>query len=78
MIEEDPIIDEVRRIKREIAAEFNYDVHALGEHLRQLQRESGRTYVTLPPRRVEQDSTKPSVSPSDAETPSETGRTVQS
>lgn len=50
---DDPIIDEVRRIKAEIAAEFNYDLDTLFEDLKQRERESGRTYVTLPPRRIE-------------------------
>jgi hypothetical protein len=41
----DPIMKEVRRIKEEIAAKFNYDAHALGEHLREVQRKSGLKVV---------------------------------
>jgi hypothetical protein len=53
-MEDDPIIAEIRRIRDEHAAKFDYDAHAIGEDLRRRQRESGRTYVSLPPRRIEQ------------------------
>ena len=43
----DPVISELHRIKDEIAKEFNYDVHALFEHIRQLEKASGRTYVSF-------------------------------
>ena len=43
----DPVISELHRIKDEIAKEFNYDVHALFEHIRQLEKTSGRTYVSF-------------------------------
>jgi len=42
---EDPIIKEVHRIKEEIAARFNYDVHAIAEHCREVQRKSGLKVV---------------------------------
>ena len=47
----DPIIEEVRASREEIAARFNYDVHAIAKYLRKRQRESGRKVVSLPPKR---------------------------
>jgi len=40
---EDPIVAEVRRVRDELAAEFNYDVHAIFEDMRkrEAQRASG-------------------------------------
>ena len=47
----DPIVEEVRAVRDEIAKEFNYDIPAIFEALRALERESGRPTVSLPPRR---------------------------
>jgi len=47
---EDPIVEEVRRIRHAHAAKFNNDLDAIVDDLMRLQRESGRTYVTFPPR----------------------------
>jgi hypothetical protein len=53
----DPIVDEVRRIKNELAARFNYDLKAIYDHLKQREKEreekTGRKFVSYPPRRVE-------------------------
>ncbi|HJT32991.1 MAG TPA: hypothetical protein VJ783_13200 [Pirellulales bacterium] len=53
----DPIVDEVRRIKDELAARFNYDLKAIYNHLKQREKEreakTGRKFVSYPPRRVE-------------------------
>jgi hypothetical protein len=43
----DPVIDELHRVKDEIAKEFNYDIHALFESLREEQKVSGRNYVSF-------------------------------
>ncbi len=43
--------DEIREIKRKLSAEFGFDVHRIAEETRRRQRESGRTYISLPPRR---------------------------
>lgn len=43
----DPVIDELHRVKDEIAKEFNYDIHALFESLRQEQKQSGRNYMSF-------------------------------
>jgi hypothetical protein len=49
--EPDPIIAELRAIRREYAARFNYDVDAMFRDIRARQEASGREYVRLPPRR---------------------------
>ena len=41
-----PIYEEILRAKREVSASFGDDFHALCEHFRQLERESGRVVVT--------------------------------
>ncbi|HET6881512.1 MAG TPA: hypothetical protein VFI31_15220 [Pirellulales bacterium] len=50
----DPIVDEVWRIKDELAARFNYDLKAIYEHLKQREKEreqtTGRRYLAPPPR----------------------------
>ncbi len=49
MIPPDPT-DEIRAIKRKLAAECDFDIHRIAEQARRRQRESGRKSVTLPPR----------------------------
>ena len=48
----DPIIDELRAVRDEHAARFNYDVEAIFRDIEAQQEASGREYVRLPPRRV--------------------------
>ena len=48
--EPDPIIAEVRAIRRAYAARFDYDVDAIFKDLRARQEASGREYVRLPAR----------------------------
>lgn len=48
----DPIVEEIREIKKSIAAEFNYDLEALYRSLIEEQEASGRTFVSFPPRPV--------------------------
>ena len=48
----DPIIDELRAVRDEHAARFNYDVEAIFRDIQAQQDASGREYVRLPPRRV--------------------------
>ncbi len=52
---EDPIVAEIRAIRKAHAEKFNNDLHAICEDLRRQERESGRKYVTLPPRRIRPD-----------------------
>jgi hypothetical protein len=48
----DSIIDELRAVRDEHAARFNYDVEAIFRDIQAQQEASGREYVRLPPRRV--------------------------
>ena len=49
----DPIVAEVRQAREAYAKQFNYDVYAMGRDLQERQQKSGRTVVTLPPKRRE-------------------------
>jgi len=49
---EDPIVEEVRALRETHAARFNYDVDAIFEDLKRLERESGWTVVSLEPKRI--------------------------
>ncbi len=42
--------DEIRAIRRKLAAKFDNDVKRIGADIRRQQRESGRKFVTLPKR----------------------------
>ena len=48
---EDPIVAEIRRIREEHAARFNYDLWAIYEDLKEQERKSGREFKSYPPRR---------------------------
>lgn len=48
----DPIINELRAVRDEHAARFNYDVQEIFRDIQAQQEASGREYVRLPPRRV--------------------------
>ncbi len=47
---EDPIVTEVRRVRDEHAARFNYDLDAIYKDLKERERVSGRKYVRFEPR----------------------------
>ena len=49
----DPIVEEVRRVREAHAARFNYDLKAIVADIRRRQQESGRKYVSYPPRPAE-------------------------
>jgi hypothetical protein len=53
---EDPIVEEIHRIRREHAAKFNNDMTAIADDIRRMERESGRTYVSFPAKRITLDS----------------------
>jgi hypothetical protein len=62
MIPEDPIVEEVRRVRQAHAASFKYDLGAIVEDLKAQERASGKTYVSYPPlkaARAESPSTQP-------------------
>lgn len=55
----DPIVEEIYRLREEYAARFDYDIDAMFGDIQQRQeqeRQNGRVYVTLPPKRPEQSS----------------------
>jgi len=58
----DEIVEEVRRIRDELAARFNYDLDAIVRDLQEKQRRSGRKIVSLamksPAEHSEQDRAK--------------------
>ena len=50
----DPIVEEVRSFRDEIAREHDYDIDAIFEELRRLEAASSREHVSLAPRRTAQ------------------------
>lgn len=44
---DDPIMAEIRRAREELAARFDYDLHAICEDARRRETTSGRQYVSL-------------------------------
>ncbi len=51
---DDPIVNEIRQIRRAIAERFNNDLHAICEDLRREERESDREFRTPSQGRVDQ------------------------
>lgn len=49
---QDPIVDEVRKIREEHASKFDFDLKRIFVDLQERERTSGRTYVKQPPKRV--------------------------
>jgi hypothetical protein len=50
MMFDDPIVEDIRRVRRAHASQFDNDLGAIVADLRRLERESGRTYVSFAPR----------------------------
>jgi hypothetical protein len=50
---EDPIVNEIRRIRQTYAEKFNNDLHAICEDLRRQERESTREFRTPAQGKVE-------------------------
>lgn len=48
---DDPIVEEVRRIRDKLAARFDYNIEAIVENARKEQEASGRKTVSFPPRK---------------------------
>jgi hypothetical protein len=46
----DPIVEEIRTHSAQLAAQFNYDVYALGKYYQEQQRLQNRPVVSRPPR----------------------------
>ena len=49
----DPIVEEIRELRRQHAARFNYDVNAILRDTMSRQATSGRTYVRLSSQKVD-------------------------
>ena len=45
---DDPVVREIREIRKELSEECGHDIHRLGEMIRAWQKESGREYVRPP------------------------------
>jgi len=50
---EDPIVEEVRKLRETHAAKFNFDLRAIYLDLKKQEAKSGRRFITLPPKRIE-------------------------
>lgn len=50
-MERDPIVEETRKLRKEYAAQFGYDLDAIFRDIREKQKASGCEYVKLPPRK---------------------------
>jgi hypothetical protein len=48
---DDPIVEEIHRIRQEYAASFNYDMDAICDDLVSKERRNGRKVVSFPPKR---------------------------
>ncbi len=53
----DPIVDEVRRVRDAHAAKFNYDLDAIFQDVKEQEKKSGLKFVSYPPRRTEPSQT---------------------
>nr|VFK57166.1 MAG: hypothetical protein BECKTUN1418F_GA0071002_11063 [Candidatus Kentron sp. TUN]VFK60147.1 MAG: hypothetical protein BECKTUN1418D_GA0071000_11177 [Candidatus Kentron sp. TUN]VFK65002.1 MAG: hypothetical protein BECKTUN1418E_GA0071001_11003 [Candidatus Kentron sp. TUN] len=49
-----PIVEEIHKIREEHAARFNDDLKAIYQDIKQLEKESGREFVTLIPKRIQE------------------------
>ncbi len=52
-MKDDPIVEKIRRIRHAHAEKLNNDVAAIFEDYRRVAKESGRQFVSYPPRRIE-------------------------
>jgi hypothetical protein len=48
---QDPIVEEIHKVREALAAQFQYDVQALGKFFQAQQAAEHRVVVTRPPRR---------------------------
>jgi hypothetical protein len=49
----DEIVEEVRRVRDEYAAKFNYDLNAIYEDIKKQEKQTKRKVVSLPPKKVQ-------------------------
>ena len=57
----DPIVDEMHRIRDAHAARFNYDLNAIFRDLKEQERKSGRKFVSFSPRKIDSTETPSAV-----------------
>jgi hypothetical protein len=55
----DPIVEDVRAFRDELAREHDYDIDAIFEALRKMEDASGRDHVSFPPRSAAQPGAAP-------------------
>ena len=65
----DPIVEEIHKIREALAAQFQYDVQALGKFFQAQQQAEHREVVTRAPRRVVIAAPSPLPMPDQAEPP---------
>lgn len=53
----DPIVEEVRKVRNRIAAEHGYDIRAIGRYYQEKQKQESRKIVTRAPRRPDPQQT---------------------
>jgi len=49
----DPIVDEVRKVRDAHAARFNFDLDAIFQDIKEQEKRSGHKFVSFPPRKLE-------------------------
>jgi hypothetical protein len=49
----DPIVEEVRTIRDTYAKKFDYDTGAIYRDLKNQETQTGRKFISLPPKRIE-------------------------
>ena len=63
---QDPIVEEIHKIREALAAQFQYDVQALGKFFQAQQAAEHRVVVTRAPRRMSEAAKTPSPTPDHA------------
>ncbi len=77
----DPIVDEVRRVRDAYAARFNYDLDAIFRDIKENETKSGRTFASFTPARFQPDEvlrpTEPALPVSDSIPSHQVGSAVE-
>lgn len=54
----DDIVEQIRKVREEHAAKFNYDLAAIFQDIKEQEKQSGREVILLPPKKPVQLSKK--------------------
>lgn len=54
----DPIVEEIHQMRADHAAHFNYDLAAIVEDIKKQEQQSGKRFLSLPPRLLFSDEAK--------------------